>query len=254
MELYDAYLENVISILQQSRTTQRDVLMEGAREICRATLEGNNIFAFGCSHAGLLALELYYRTGGMANINPVRAPGLNLDVDPASLTSLMERLDKYGTHIADSYPIGSGDVVIIHSVSGRNNVTIDFAVRVREKGAKVIALTNMNTTTAVASRHPSGKNLYQVSDIVIDNGGCLGDSSTTVPGVPEKVGPTSTAVGAALLNAMIVEAVGLIAKAGGVTPVFISANVDYGAGHNAEIMEKYKDNIFYMGAKKGAQA
>ena len=248
MDLKNAYLDNVIAILQQSRETQADALDEGARLICGATLAGGNIFAFGCSHAGLLALELYYRTGGMATINPVRAPGLNLDVDPATMTSQIERLDKYGVYIADALPIRAGDVVIIHSVSGRNNVTVDFALRVRDKGAKVIALTNMNTTKSQPSRHPSDLSLYQAADVVIDNGGCAGDSSTAVPGVPEKVGPTSTAVGAALLNAMVVQAVGMIAASGAVPPVFISANVEGGDAHNAAMLKKYKKNIFYMGA------
>ena len=247
MELVDAYLENVISILQQSRITQRDALTQGARMLCDVTLADGNIFAFGCGHAGLLALELYYRTGGMATINPVRAPGLNLDADPATLTSQMERLDKYGVHIADAMPIGKNDAVIIHSVSGRNHVAIDFTMRAREKGAKVIALTNMQTTTALSSRHPSGMNLYQLADIVIDNCGCMGDSSTVVPGVPEKVGPTSTAVGAALLNAMITQAVGLIAESGAVPPVFVSANVEGGDEHNSEVLRKYRRHIFYMG-------
>jgi len=247
MDLINTYLDNVIDILQKARDTQWDILNKGAGMLCDATLAGNNIFAFGCSHAGLLALELYYRTGGMGTINPVRAPGLNLDVDPATLTSQIERLDKYGAYIADAQPIRSGDVAIVHSVSGRNNVTVDFAMRVREKGAKVIALTNMNTTAAQPSRHPTGKSLYQVADLVIDNGGCMGDSSVEVPGVPEKVGPTSTAVGAALLYAMVTQAVGMIAAAGAVPPVFISANVEGGDAHNAEMLKRYKDNIFYMG-------
>jgi uncharacterized phosphosugar-binding protein len=249
INLSDTYLENVITILQKARNTQLAAINEGAQMLCDATVAGSNIFAFGCSHAGLLALELYYRTGGLANINPVRAPGLNLDIDPATLTSKIERLNEYGTHIADALPLKKGDVVIIHSVSGRNSVTIDFANRVRELGAKVIALTNMNTTAAMPSRHPSGKSLYQAADIVIDNGGALGDSSIEVPGVPVKVGPTSTAVGAALLYAMVTQAAGLIAAAGVTVPVFVSANVDGGEEHNAKILKEYEKNIFYMGPR-----
>ena len=253
MDFIDAYLDNVTATIEQARVTQRDALHEGARLLCDVTLAGGNIFAFGCSHAGLLALELYYRTGGLATINPIRAPGLNLDADPATLTSQIERLDKYGVYIADMMPIQENDAVIIHSVSGRNNVTIDFAISVKEKGAKIIALTNMNTTTVQPSRHPSGKNLYQFADILIDNCGCMGDSSMVVPGMPEKVGPTSTAVGAALLNAMVVQAVSLIVESGITPPVFVSANVEGGDAHNSEILQKYQQNIFYMGTQKGKE-
>ena len=54
-------------------------------------------------------------------------------------------------------PLRQGDVIIIHSVSERNSVSVDAAIRAREKGAKVIVLTNMETSTAVESRHESGK-------------------------------------------------------------------------------------------------
>lgn len=247
MDVIGAYFDNFQRIIKKIADTQSDKLHEGAQKLADAALSGHNIFAFGCSHAGLLALELYYRTGGMALINPVRAPGLCLDIDPATMTSQMERLPDYGRIIIDNQPLGEGDVIIIHSVSGRNTVTVDAAMRAREKGAYVIALTSMDTTTGLKSRHPSGKNLYEVSDLVLDNCGCMGDGSLNVPGVLEKVGPTSTAAGAAMLNAMMAQAVELITAAGGVAPVFVSANLEGGDEHNKAMLAQYKDHIFYMG-------
>lgn len=247
MDVIGAYLDNFKNVMQKVADTQTDNLRLGAQKLAEAALSGHNIFAFGCSHAGLLALELYYRTGGMALINPVRAPGLCLDIDPATMTSQIERLPEYGKVIIDNQPLGAGDVIIIHSVSGRNTVTIDAAMRAHEKGAYVIALTSMDTTTALKSRHPSGKNLYEVADLVLDNCGCLGDGSLEIPGVMEKVGPTSTAVGAAMLNAMMAQAVEMITAAGGVAPVFVSANLEGGDEHNKKMLAQYKDHIFYMG-------
>ena len=221
MDAIRAYFDNLRDIIDKVIDTQAEALHKGARILSQAALKGNNLFAFGCSHAGLLALELYYRTGGMALINPVRAPGLNLDVDPATMTSQMERLPDYGRMIIDAQPIENGDVIIIHSVSGRNTVTVDAALRAKEKGATVIALTNMETTRQVKSRHPSGKNLYEVADLVLDNCGCLGDAALDIPGVPEKVAPTSTAVGAAMLNAMMAQTVALMTEAGAVPRICI---------------------------------
>jgi len=246
MDAISAYIENIKRVLDEVMSTQMDAMREAAELISNATLAGNNVFAFGCSHAGLVTLELYYRTGGMATINPVRAPGLNLDVDPATMTSQMERLEGYGRVIIDALPMSAGDVIIIHSVSGRNTVTVDAAVRAREKGATVIALTNLNTSRTVSSRHPSGKNLYEVADLVIDNCGARGDASLTIPGVPEKAAPTSTAIGAAILNAVVAQAIHNVVAAGGIPPVFVSANLDEGDSHNARMLEQYKDHIFYM--------
>lgn len=247
MNVIKDYIGNVKGILDTVLETQAQAMEDAARMISDATLQGRNVFAFGCSHAGLVTLELYYRTGGMATINPVRAPGLNLDVDPATMTSQMERLNDYGRLIIDALPLGQGDVIIIHSVSGRNPVTIDAALRAREKGAKVIALTNMKTSTTVTSRHPLGKNLYQAADLVIDNCGERGDASLVIENVPERVAPTSTTIGAAILNAIVAQAVDNIVRAGGVAPVFISGNLDGSDAHNQLIFEKYKEHIFYMG-------
>jgi len=247
MDAISSYLSNLRGILEKVETTQKDVMYYAAKRLCQATLEKRNIFAFGCSHAGLLALELYYRTGGMATINPIRAPGLNLDVDPATMTSQMERLPEYGRVIIDNQPVSGGDVLIIHSVSGRNTVTVDMAMRAKELGVFVIALTNMATAGKLPSRHPSGKGLHHIADIVLDNCGCMGDSSLDIPGVPEKVAPTSTAAGAAILYAVVAQAVALIADAGTVPPVFVSANLEGGDEHNRKMLEEYGEHIFYMG-------
>ena len=247
MNAMDAYFDNLSRLLAEVRETQREAMETAAKWFSEATLNGSNIFAFGCSHAGLLALELFYRTGGMANVNPVRAPGMNLDVDPVTMTSQMERMDGYGAIIADNQPIGPGDVVLVHSVSGRNSVPVDFALRCREKGARVICLTSLSATRAMPSRHPSGKHLADAADLVIDNCGCVGDGAIAIEGLPEKVGPTSTAVGAAIVNAIAARSVELTVQAGGTPPVFLSANVDGGDAHNKAMLSAYKDHVFYMG-------
>jgi len=249
MDAIKAYFSNIRNILDKVEATQESAMRAAAEKLCQASLENRNIFAFGCSHAGLLALELYYRTGGMATINPIRAPGLNLDVDPATMTSQIERLPEYGRIILDNQPLAAGDVLIIHSVSGRNTVTVDMAMRARELGVFVIALTSMEAATQLKSRHPSGKSLHDIADIVLDNCGCLGDASIMVPGVPVKVAPTSTAIGAAILNAVVCQAVALIAEADAVAPVFISGNLDHGDDYNKEMVSQYGDRIFYMGHK-----
>ena len=71
--------------------------------------------------------------------------------------------------------------------------------------------------------------------------------------MPEKIGPTSTAVGAAMLNAMMTRAVQLVIGAGGVPPVFVSANLDGGEAHNREMMRAYRNQIFYMGHERAGE-
>ena len=47
----------------------------------------------------------------------------------------------------------------------------------------------------------------EVADVVIDNGGVVGDAAIDIEGFEVRVAPTSTLVGAAILNAMTAEAV-----------------------------------------------
>lgn len=246
MNTIKQYLDEIEAILARVRSTQMEAMEHAAAMLAEATISGHNLFAFGCNHAGLLALELYYRTGGMVNINPIQGPGLHLEITPATMTSQMERLPGYGRLLIENAPVAAGDVVIIHSVSGRNTVTVDAALCAKEKGAAVIALTNLATSKAVASRHESGKCLYEIADVVIDNCGCVGDAALSLPGVPTCVGPTSTAIGAAILNAVAAQAVALVSQAGQDAPVFVSANIDGGDEHNGKVLDAYKDHIFYM--------
>ena len=110
MDAIGRYFGAVREVLDKVERTQAEAMEQAADWFAEAVKGGNCIFAFGCSHAGLLALELYYRTGGLAVINPVRAPGLCLDIDPATMTSQLERMADYGRIIVDNQPMRAGDV------------------------------------------------------------------------------------------------------------------------------------------------
>jgi uncharacterized phosphosugar-binding protein len=246
MRLYKTYIQHVQEIINKVNSEQSVNIESAAKIMAEAITRGHTIFAFGCSHAGILVEELFYRTGGLAVINPIFNPTLMLNTRPVTLTSRMERLEGFGTEIIDSSPMTTGDVVLIHSVSGRNPVSIDAALEAKKKGAYVIALTNLTYSKRVASRHSSGKNLYQVADLVIDNCGDFEDSSIPVEGLNQKVAPTSTAVGALIVNSILVETVAILVDNGISPPVFHSANVDGGDEANRQIFVKYKDQIHYL--------
>ena len=76
--------------------------------------------------------------------------------------------------------------------------------------------------------------------------GEVGDAAVRIDSLPEKIGPTSTSVGTALINAVVIDAVDMMIKDGMIPPVLMSANLDGGDEHNARIFKEYKDNIFYM--------
>lgn len=240
------YIKTVTETIDRAWNTQQEQLTAAKALIAQAIEAKKNVFVFGCSHAGILAEEVFYRTGGLAVINPIFFPGFMLNTRPITMTSSLERVPGLGKIILKQNHVGEGDVLLLHSVSGRNTVPVEMAIEAKAMGVHTVCITNLEYSQSVTSRHPSGKNLYEVCDIVIDNCGVTGDAAVKLDGLEEKIGPTSTTVGTAILNAIVIEAVEQMIADGIVPPVFMSANIDGGDAHNARIFEEYKDNIFYM--------
>ncbi len=240
------YFTRVKEILEQVEKNEIDAMEQAINLLTEANLNKQSIYIFGASHAGILTEEMYYRAGGMMTINAIFAKEVMLDRQPITFTSRMEQLEGYGRAIETTVTFHENDVLILHSVSGRNPVIIDLALAAKEKGVKIIALTNKTYSKSVTSRHSSGKRLFELADVVIDNHGDIGDGSCNVEGIKQKVGPSSTVVGATVLNAIIVEVTrNLLQNGVSYPPVFYSANLDGGSQLNEQLFEQYKDVIHY---------
>ena len=196
------------------------------------------IYPCGTGHSHLLAEEIFYRAGGFARVRPLLLPQLMLHESATGSTD-EERKEGYAPILFKEYALTKNDVLIICSNSGRNSVPIELATYAREQGAKVIVITNLVHSKSVTSRHASGLKLYQLGDVVLDNFGEIGDAALTLDGMGSSVGPTSTAIGTSLLQAICVEATAQL-LAQGITPeVFASSNSDQGASHNEALLKAY---------------
>lgn len=240
------YFERIRQLIGEVEKQERGAMEKAVECLVQAVEMKNAIFSFGASHAGILTQELYYRAGGLILINPIFGREIMLDTEPVTHTSQMERLVGYGTLLAEKTPFSEGDILIAHSVSGRNPVTIELADAARKKKVSVIAITNLAYSRSVESRHPSKKKLYEFSNIVIDNHGDIGDAACTISGLEQKVSPSSTVIGAAILNAIIAETVQRLVQNGlKRPPIFYSANQDGGDQLNKELYEEYRNVIHY---------
>lgn len=240
------YIDKVVKMILDIDEDEKENIRQGAIKIADCIMSGHSLFIFGASHAGILTQESFYRAGGLVVFNPIFAKELQLDNSPISITSSMERLEGYGEIIIDKSAIANGDLLIVHSVSGRNPVGIDVAIKAKEKGAYILTITNRKYSESVTSRHIGGKKLYEVSDLIIDNHGDIGDATVSVPGMEQKMGPTSTVIGATILNTLTTEAVKLLVERGVNTPpIFYSVNLDGSEAKNEIIKDKYKSQIHY---------
>jgi uncharacterized phosphosugar-binding protein len=185
----------------------------------------------------MLAEELFYRAGGLFAINAILDSGLMLH-DGALASSELERLPGYARIVLSKQNLQAGDVLLVASNSGLNAAPIEAAAEARQKGLKVIALTSMAHSRSVAARHPSGKKLYELADVVLDNCGCPGDAALQLPGLDGAIGATSTVIGAAILHALEYETVQALLRRGITPGITMSANLPGGSEHNRQAFQQ----------------
>lgn len=240
------YLGAAAKGLAELREKQLEAIDRAAEMLATAIAEGHKAFSFGATHSFILSMELVYRTGGLMLVNPIYPHGMDLGVRPLTLTSQLERLPGLGEILLRNSAAAQGDVLLIASTSGRNAVAIDMALAAREAGIATIAITSMAYTTSVESRHPSGRKLFELCDQVIDTCAPAGDAVVELPGFAQKIGPLSTVLGCAAVNAVVCQTVRNLMDRGIKPPVFISANLPGGDEHNQKLLTEKRDQIFYM--------
>ena len=236
------YLRNIRNLLEKLENTQEQVIDQVAEVCADCIYNGGLLYFFGTGHSHMICEEPFYRAGGLASIYPILETDLMLH-EGASKSSSYERLEGLGNVVVSHTPLGKGDVLFLISNSGRNCAIIDAALEAKKRGAVTVAITSMNHTTNVTSRHSSSLNLYQVCDFVLDNGGIVGDASVSLDGLPQKIAPTSSVIDITLVNLVLVNTVELLLQKGMTPPVFTSANTDQGDSANKNILETYKSRI-----------
>jgi uncharacterized phosphosugar-binding protein len=165
----------------------------------------------------------------------------------AGRSMAIERTPGYARAILSHPEMAAGDVLIIINAYGINAATIDSALLAREHGMTSIGVTSVENQRGLPqghpSRHPSGQDLCDLVDIVIDTKMPLGDAVMRLDGVHEKVGPVSTIVNAFTLNAIMLEAVAELARRGIDPPVWRSSNSPGGDEANVAVIERYRQRI-----------
>jgi uncharacterized phosphosugar-binding protein len=209
-------------------TAQADRIQDIARAVAGALSSGHRVVTFGTGHSHLVAEDMYARAGGLAAVEAVLEPSLMLHEGPAK-SSALERLPGYGAVLVGQAALGTGDVAIVISNSGRNAVPVEFAESARSRGCTVVAITSLEHSRSVRSRAPGGHLLMDVADLVIDNGAPPGDAVVSLPGQPTHTGAVSTVTGSAIVQAVTAEVAQLLLSEGRDPDLLTSNNVDAGA-------------------------
>jgi uncharacterized phosphosugar-binding protein len=214
-----------------------ELVVEGLRA-------GGVVQAFGTGHSQALAMELSGRAGGLVPTNMIALRDLVLlGGEPPELlfTEYLEREPAVGRRLYDVAGVAPSDVFVMASNSGGNGSVVELAHVVKEHGHPLVVITSMAHSSRVTSRHPSGLRLYELADVVLDNGAPYGDAVLATGGIT--VCAISSITAALLAQMVVAEVVRTMLAAGETPPVYVSSNVPEGDAHNEALEARYAGRI-----------
>jgi len=240
------FLDALSAKLGEIRERELPSIAQAAEALADTIASGGLVYVFGCGHSAALSMDLFYRAGGLMLVHPIFDDRIILDHTPVTETSEWEQREGWMPEVFAQSGARAGDAIIVFSTSGRNGAPIDMALTAKAAGLTVIAITSVSYAASLPSRHSSGKRLHETADIVIDNHVDPGDAAVTLPGIEQKVGPTSTALGSAVAQALIVETAARLLERGHTPPVWVSANIPGGQERNEAVLSRYRDRIRFL--------
>ena len=236
------YYEAVVRLLSEIQRSQATAIDRAADVIFSSLAAGGVLHVFGSGHSHLVAEEAFHRAGGLVPVNAMTEPFLT-PLTPPRKSGRLERVSGIAAILLDYHEPRPEEILLIISNAGINPVPVELAIEAKKRGLTVIAITSLRHARSVASRHASGKRLFEVADLVIDNCGEAGDGALTFPGLAQKVGPTSLVAGAFIVNSIVCGVVERFVTKGLTPPVYLSANLPGGNEHNRRLEEQYRGRI-----------
>ncbi|UCC77405.1 MAG: SIS domain-containing protein [Anaerolineales bacterium] len=230
------------AVLQRIVDTQMEQIERAAQIITQALANDGILYTFGTGHSHVIAEDVAYRAGGLAPVDAILEPSLTGHAKVWQ-SEYMERVQGMADVILNYYGISSKDVLVVISNSGRNAAPIEMAAGARERGVPVIAITSLAHSKGTTSRHSSGKKLYQLANVVIDNCCPRGDCLLHVDGLAAPIGAGSGVTGLFIIHSVIVQTIQNLLDRGIDPPVFRSGNLDGSDEFNQALLERYKGRI-----------
>jgi len=243
-DLTKQYLDEVVPRLERLAGPNRSI-DDAVALIADALVAGGVVQAFGTGHSEAFAMEIAGRAGGLIATNRIALRTLVLrgGRDRSLLGGAeFERDPNVGENLVSLFDVQPNDVFIIASNSGVNGSILGVALAAKARGHKVIAVTSMDHTMKVTPKHPSGKRLSEVADIVIDNLAPFGDSTLSLEG-GIGVGAVSSITAAFIAQRITIGVAETIRRRGKTPPVYISANIPGGDEHNRALEDLYGERI-----------
>lgn len=231
----DRYLSALVDTLHRAIETERTAIGTASEIVADAFDRDGQLFVFGSGHSHVFAEEAFYRAGGAVRVCPILKPPYMLH-EGAQRSTVLERETGHAETVLSGYDIRPGrDVLLVVSNSGTNALPVEVAQLARERGVQVLAITSVAYASA-----KDGPRLHEIVDLALDNHCPPGDAFVDLgEGLP-RVGPGSSVVGLALLDAIVVGALSMQLQRGNRPDVYLSAGMPGALERNAKYAEVFR--------------
>ena len=237
-DYFQTSLTSINTVLESQETNLAHI----AEQMAKTLANDGIIYAFGTGHSHMIPMELFGRAGGLANVCAMLDETV-LNGGGARRSSKMERLSGLADIIWENTPPGPKDMIFIVSNSGRNAAIVEMALKAQKEGVFCVAITSLTQSKANVSLHSSGKKLYELADVVLDNGAPDGDAQMQYG--EYFTGPLSTLTGVIIVNSLVCEAVRLCQQRNIPVPLFRSQNTEKQT-NNEELFERFSTRNPYF--------
>ena len=243
---YSRYLKVAQEVLQRVEETQSNQIKRAAQMCGDAIAQSGLVHLFGSGHSRMAVEEFFPRYGSFPGFHPIVELAVTFHTQVVGSNGqrqalFLENVEGYAEVILRNFTFGKHDCMIVFSNSGTNILPIEMAMGAKARGLPVIAVSSLAHSNASSSKHPSGKRLFEIADLVIDNCGPPGDAVVEIPNLTYPVGPTSSIGTLAIVNAIKCQVAQLLTEKGD-PPVVLTSSHFIGAEESAKQIERSYDD------------
>lgn len=241
--LVEQYFENMKKVLDKIEKTQRETISKCAEAIADSLCNGGIWHLLDTGH--MLMYEGVGRSGGMMAVRPIRTtvevsnPTRKRTI-PDKKNVYLDEIEGFPKFVLSKANVIKGDILMIGSVSGINILPVEMAISAKEIGVTTIALTSVEYSSYLKSKHPSGKRLFEVCDFVLDNCSRVGDTLVDVKELDKGICPASGIAASYIMWALQADVVEKMLAIGKKPSIYVSNHIENAGQINNDSWNYYE--------------
>lgn len=239
--LIDRYYDAVDALQNTIRSTQSEAMKKASEAITNCLANGGQVHIYDSGH--IINSELLCRAGGPAFLKRFNYT-FTVESNKRPRETVSKIPAEQGAAIRLAFAtsgVREGDVFILGSVSGKSENIIDIGLCAKEAGCTLIAVTSVAYSGGLQSAHPSGKRLFELGDILLDNCAPEGDAMLEVEGMEHKCFPASGLAAAYMMWAVLADVTEKMIEKGLYPSVYRSVNYPGGPEEVKKTDERYAE-------------